>query len=151
MFPELGPFLFQILLYIMYMGTLLVSASQYQISSTTLTKHQPRSYDLFGTDRADNVWALGWLTPMWMFVVLVRSGSRSLKGKRWRRGEERRRKCGIQICLTKARLVLTCHVLSTPLYFIFYSFVHWSSQENYLQNYFPPLKLLIMCGMKINC
>ena len=39
------------------MGTLLVSASQYQISSTTFTKHQPRSYDLFGTDRSDNVWA----------------------------------------------------------------------------------------------
>ena len=33
------------------MGTLLVSASQYQISSTTLTKHQPRSYDLVGTER----------------------------------------------------------------------------------------------------
>ena len=39
------------------MGTLLVSASQYQISSTTLTKHQPQSYDLFGTDRTDKVWA----------------------------------------------------------------------------------------------
>ena len=115
MFPELGPFLFQILLYIMYMGTLLVSASQYQISSTTLTKHQPRSYDLFGTDRADNVWALGWLTPMWMFVVLLRSGAGAGKAKD--EGEERRRKCWIQICLTKARLVLTCHVLSTPLYF----------------------------------
>ena len=39
------------------MGTLLVSASQYQISSTTLTKHQPQSYDLFGRDRSDTVWA----------------------------------------------------------------------------------------------